>query len=211
MSPDPHREAKDAALHAARYRAERATEEPLPVDEYAQRTGAKPVERQPRTPLQFHAHEEAWEVANSAIDEAFARGDFDNLSLAGKNIDHIAGSTDPDWWVKSLMQREQISGLGPPALTLRVEDAELLETLDALSSAGKVREHLEDFNRRIIEARRQLQGGPPVITTLRDVDQELEAWEERRRDRAAAKQAEQQPSELPKRRWFGRGRNKPQA
>ena len=44
-----------------------------------------------------------------------------------------------------------------------------------------VREAVEDFNRRVIEARRQLLGGPPVVTPTRDVDAEVRAWRERRR------------------------------
>jgi len=46
-----------------------------------------------------------------------------------------------------------------------------------------VRELLEDFNKRIVEARRQLQGGPPVITKTRDVDAEVAAWRARRTTR----------------------------
>ena len=35
-----------------------------------------------------------------------------------------------------------------------------------------VREYVDDFNRRVIDARRQLQGGPPVVTPTRDVEAE---------------------------------------
>lgn len=50
-----------------------------------------------------------------------------------------------------------------------------------------MREVLEDFNRRVIEARRQLQGGPPVVTGPRDIDAEVAAWAERRAARLAAR------------------------
>ncbi|GAA1405008.1 hypothetical protein AUR04nite_07440 [Glutamicibacter uratoxydans] len=192
----------EAALNAARYKLEKLTESqpPLPVDEYAEATGMAPVDK-PRTPMQIHAEDEAWEIANSALDEAVARGDFDNLALAGKNIDHITSSTDPDWWLKSMMHREKISGLGPPALTLRVEDEHMDQTLDALPTPRAVREHIDDFNQRVIEARRQLLGGPPVITALRDADAEVFAWQNRRASAAPA------PSEQPapkKKRWWRR-------
>ncbi|WP_313810982.1 DUF1992 domain-containing protein [Glutamicibacter sp.] len=191
----------EAALNAARYKLEKLTESqpPLPVDEYAEATGMAPVQK-PRTPLQIHAEDEAWEVANSALDEAFARGEFDNLALAGKNIDHITGSTDPDWWLKSMMHREKISGLGPPALTLRVEDEHMAQTLDALPTQRAVREHIEDFNQRIVEARRQLLGGPPVITALRDATAEVLAWQERRRAQPSAPPEPEQK----KKRWWRR-------
>jgi hypothetical protein len=43
-----------------------------------------------------------------------------------------------------------------------------------------------DFNARVIDARRQLQGGPPVVTKTRDVDAEVQRWLERRAAAAAA-------------------------
>jgi hypothetical protein len=48
---------------------------------------------------------------------------------------------------------------------------------------------VEDFNARVVEAQRQLQGGPPVITPLRDVDHEITAWSERRAARVAQQKA----------------------
>ncbi|MCS3494294.1 hypothetical protein M2368_003325 [Arthrobacter sp. JUb119] len=189
---------EDAALNAARYKMKQDSE-PLPVDEYAQATGMAPVEKQ-KTPLQLHAEDEAWEVANSVLDEAFARGDFDNLALSGQKIDHITSNDDPDWWLKSMMRREQLTGLGPPALTLRVEDEQMEQTLDRLPSERAVREHIEDFNARIIEARRQLLGGPPVITALRDSTAEVLGWQERR----AAEPAPVAEKAPVKRRWWRR-------
>lgn len=195
---------ENAALNAARYKLSRSAGEQLPVDEYAEATGMAPVDKAPSTPLQFYAEDEAWEVANSVLDEAFARGDFDNLALAGKNIDHITNTTDPDWWLKSMMHREKISGLGPPALTLRVEDEHMDQTLDQLPTEAAVREHIEDFNQRVIEARRQLLGGPPVITALRDATAEVLAWQQRRR--AAAPAHEEQPDQATRRWWQRRKR-----
>ena len=48
------------------------------------------------------------------------------------------------------------------------------------------RDAVEAFNRRIVEARRQLRGGPPVITPTRDIDTETRRWRERRRARRSA-------------------------
>ncbi|MFZ3452315.1 DUF1992 domain-containing protein [Arthrobacter sp. 7Tela_A1] len=118
--------------------------------------------------------------ADYLIRDAMMRGDFDNLQYAGKPIPNLGEANDPDWWVKGLIERENISGLGPPALLLRVEDAKLDGVLDGMPSAAQVREAVEDFNRRIIEARRQLLGGPPVITPLRDVEREVQRWRLRR-------------------------------
>ncbi|MGN6253240.1 MAG: DUF1992 domain-containing protein [Marmoricola sp.] len=125
------------------------------------------------------AHQASW--VDQQIRIAMERGDFDNLPGAGKPLKDLGSQHDPDWWLKKLIEREQVSGVLPPALALRKEDAELGATLDREWSEDEVRRQLEDFNRRVIEARRQLQGGPPVITKLRDVDAEVRAWRERKR------------------------------
>ncbi|MFP3580507.1 DUF1992 domain-containing protein [Arthrobacter sp. fls2-241-R2A-200] len=135
------------------------------------------------------------------VRDAMAQGKFDNLKYAGKPIPGLGEHYDPDWWVKGLIQREQLSGIGPPAILLRIEDAELDAKLDQQYTEGQVRETLEDFNKRVIEARRQLQGGPPVITKLRDVDAELERWRERR---AASAPPEPDPPTETKRTWWQR-------
>ncbi|PJJ73549.1 uncharacterized protein DUF1992 [Diaminobutyricimonas aerilata] len=116
----------------------------------------------------------------TAIDQAIRRGEFDDLPGAGKPLTGLGGTHDPDWWIRRKIEREQLTGLGPPAVTLRVENAALEGRLDAIHHEDQVREALEDFNKRIIEARRQLQGGPPVVTPLRDVDAEVAAWRARR-------------------------------
>lgn len=120
------------------------------------------------------------------VREAIARGEFDNLPGAGKPIPGIDRPHDPDWWLKNLIERERITGVLPPALALRKEDATLRDELDRQSTVDAVCELLEAFNRRVVEARRQLQGGPPVITPLRDVDAELQAWRDRRAARLEA-------------------------
>lgn len=142
------------------------------------------------------------------VRQAIARGDFDNLPGAGKPIPGIDRPHDPDWWLKNLIERERITGVLPPALALRKEDATLRDELDRQSTAEAVRDLLEAFNRRVVEARRQLQGGPPVITPLRDVAAELQAWQDRRADRfEASRRALAQRTADPRRRshrWWRR-------
>jgi hypothetical protein len=123
------------------------------------------------------------------IQQAMRRGEFDNLPGTGKPIPDLDAPHDPDWWLKRLIERERITGVLPPALALRTEDARLDETLDREATSDGVRRVVEDFNARIVEARRQLQGGPPVITALRDVDDEISSWTERRIERVAEQKA----------------------
>lgn len=151
-------------------------------------------------------HQTQWVEQQLRI--AFERGDFDDLPGAGKPLEGLGTEHDPDWWVKKLVEREQISVL-PPALELRKEDAELAQRLDRITAESEVREELEGFNARVRRARMQLLGGPPVITPERDVDAEIEAWHERRTARiqarrAALETATRDESAQRRRRWFGR-------
>ena len=141
--------------------------------------------------------------AEYLIRDAMAQGKFDNLKYAGKPIPGLGEVYDPDWWVKGLLQRENITGLGPTAILLRTEDAALDARLDEQFSEKQVRDILTDFNARVIDARRQLQGGPPVITRTRDVDAEVERWRERRAALAAAAAAAA-PEPEPRRPWWRR-------
>ena len=151
-------------------------------------------------------HQTQWVEQQLRI--AFERGDFDDLPGAGKPLEGLGTEHDPDWWVKKLVEREQISVL-PPALELRKEDAGLAQQLDRITSESEVREELEGFNARVRRARMQLLGGPPVITPERDVDAEVEAWHERRTariqaQRAALEAATHDEQAGRRRRWFGR-------
>lgn len=139
----------------------------------------------------------------TAIQQAIRRGEFDDLPGAGKPLEGLGEQHDPDWWIRRKIQTEKLTGLGPPALMLRTEHAEFAVRADALHREQDVREYVEEFNRRVIEARRQLQGGPPVVTPLHDVDEEVAAWHERRarRHAAASAPADDAPPQRP---WWRR-------
>lgn len=141
----------------------------------------------------------------TAIQVAIRRGDFDDLPGAGKPLEGLGTHHDPDWWIRRKIEQENLTGLGPPAILLRTEDRELDDQLDLLGRESDVRAVLEDFNRRVIEARRQLQGGPPVVTSPRDIDAEVAAWTERRAARLAARAAEN-PEQSTRRRFGFRRR-----
>jgi hypothetical protein len=57
------------------------------------------------------------------VQRAMERGDFDDLPGAGKPL-ALGETHDPDWWLKKLVERENVAVL-PPSLALRKEDAEL--------------------------------------------------------------------------------------
>lgn len=172
MADHPRSDDRDARLEAARYRVRRDAE--ARGEQVEEADAGQPT-------MDQRAH-----VIENAIQQAIRRGEFDNLPGAGKPLEGLGGTHDPDWWIRRKIEREQLTGLGPPALTLRTEHAQLEAKLDALASERAVREHLDDFNRRVVAARRQLLGGPPVVTPTRDVDAEVAAWAERRAARLRA-------------------------
>ncbi|HKP05835.1 MAG TPA: DUF1992 domain-containing protein [Microbacterium sp.] len=186
---------EDPRLAAARYRAAHRGEDKDETD--AAPPGSKAA--------QAYSAADRAAVVETAIQQAIRRGEFDDLPGAGKPIPGLGETHDPDWWIRRKIETEQLTGLGPPALMLRVENAELDAKLDDLSREADVREALEDFNRRVVEARRQLLGGPPVVTPTRDVEVELTAWRERRDARAAVAQQETDAAP-PRRPWWRRPR-----
>jgi hypothetical protein len=199
---------EDPRLAAARYRVERLARdadgpahEGPDADDPA--SPASPAGSAPQEPARGSTAAERAAYVENAIQQAIRRGDFDNLPGAGKPLPGLSGHHDPDWWIKRKIESEKLTGLGPAALRLRVESAELAETLDALTREEDVREAVEDFNRRVIEARRQLLGGPPVVTPTRDVDDEVREWRARRAQRQADAAAQDAPAR-PRRRWWRR-------
>lgn len=146
----------------------------------------------------------------TAIQQAIRRGEFDDLPGAGKPLPGLNGRHDPDWWIRRKIESERLTGLGPPALTLRSEDAALDDRLDGMHREEDVRAAIEDFNLRVKEARRQLLGGPPVVTQLRDPDHAVRAWRARRLERAqrAAEEQERQRADEAALGWRERRRRR---
>ena len=150
---------------------------------YRARQHGDPDAEQESAPTPLTA-ENKHEFVETAIQIAIRRGEFDDLPGAGKPLEGMGTHHDPDWWIRRKIESENLTGLGPPAILLRAEDRELDANLDNLSRESDVRDVIEDFNSRVVAARRQLQGGPPVVTKTRDVDAEVAAWRERRANRA---------------------------
>jgi len=138
------------------------------------------------------------------IQQAIARGDFDDLPGAGKPVEGLGEEHDPDWWLKKLVERERLVVL-PPSIQLRKDDAELDALLDRQHTEQAAREVVEEFNARVLRARYGIPTGPPLITQLRDVEATIAAWHERRTARSAASPPAS-PPEPKRRRWWPRRR-----
>ena len=176
------------------------------------RSPQRSVERDERTGRAAAAQrmQRQHEYVDLQIKEAMARGDFDDLSGAGKPIKNLGTQHDPDWWLKQLIEREKITGVLPAALQLRKDDAELDAELDRHTAESEVRRELEEFNARVMKARYTPVDGPPLVTMPRDVDAEVDAW--RQRGLARRREAAARPTPPPtapatsreRRRWFRR-------
>jgi hypothetical protein len=160
------------------------------------------------------AQQETW--VDLQVRQAMERGEFENLPGKGKPLEGLTGKDDPDWWVRRLVEREQITGVLPPSLQLRKEDAELDGRLDRLGSEADVRREVEEFNARVRWALYRPPEGPPMVTQRRDPDTEVARWEERRQLRrraaaeaAAARRGEDPSAPPPARRWWRRARRLP--
>lgn len=171
---------------AARYRAERDGEGA------AEDAGGPP---------RWTTREERISAVEASIQVAMRRGEFDDLPGAGKPIEGLDRAHDPDWWIRQKIDRENLTGLAPPAIQLRNEHRAMDDTLDEFTQEADVREHLEEFNKRVRRARMQLEGGPPVVTPVRDVDADVRAWRERRAVRPAV---EPTAHAAPRRGWLTR-------
>ena len=185
MAPGSRNDAdNDPLRRAAQYRVDREISSDMEAADSPASDEANEGD-EGKKPIGSMSVEERSRYVDVVVDQAMRRGEFDNLPLQGKPIPGLTGTHDPDWWVKGLIERENITGVLPSA-QLRKDDAELDGKLDLEAMEVRVREIVTDFNSRIVDARRQLQGGPPIVTPTRDVDEEVGRWKARRAARRAA-------------------------
>jgi hypothetical protein len=102
-------------------------------------------------------------------------GAFDNLLGAGKPLADLGDSYDPDWWVKKLVRREQVSML-PPALELLRKVELELEWISRLSDEDVVRERIRALNVEIARANARAAEGPPTRLAPLDAETIVAEW-----------------------------------
>lgn len=121
--------------------------------------------------------------ADRAIREAQERGEFDNLPGAGKPIPGLDGRHDPDWWIKSMLEREQVTGVLPPSLTLRKQIDGLQESIASESSERNVRAVVDNLNQLITQSHRRALDGPQIFFKKLDPDAVVGEWKRSRTER----------------------------
>jgi hypothetical protein len=130
----------------------------------------------------FHPRPRYESTADRLIREAQERGEFDNLPGEGKPIPGLDGRHDPDWWIKGLMEREQVSVL-PPSIALRKQVHDLPATLAGESSETNVRAIVTSLDQIVADAHRVPLDGPQVFVRRIDVEAVVAQWRQGRRDR----------------------------
>jgi hypothetical protein len=124
----------------------------------------------------------SWETwIDAQIRVATEAGAFDNLPGAGKPLPNLGQEFDPLWWVKQLVQREQISMLPPSLELLRKVESELA-TIETLDDEATVRRRVAALNVEIAKVNATVVEGPPTRLGTLDVDQVVARW---RRTRSA--------------------------
>ncbi|MGH3432796.1 MAG: DnaJ family domain-containing protein, partial [Thermocrispum sp.] len=123
---------------------------------------------------------ESW--VERRIREAQERGAFDDLPGAGKPLDFRDQPHDEDWWVKGLIEREQLDMTAalPPQLALRKEAQGLRERALQKRTEQAVRDLAEDFNDRVREHWRRPMEGPLVVVRPVDVEKLAAQWQAHR-------------------------------
>jgi len=115
---------------------------------------------------------ETWIEAQIRV--AMEEGAFDNLPGAGKPIatDQLF---DPDWWVKQLMQREQVSWV-PAWLEFKRKVETELAAIGKLTDEASVRHRVAALNAEIAKANATVIEGPPSSVAILDIDQVVARW-----------------------------------
>lgn len=130
-----------------RDRPDRQPPQERPAQSPQERPAQSPRERPDQPPRMVSA-------AERAIEAAMARGDFDDLALAGKPL-RLPAHDGPDWWIRERISRGDVDrdALLPPVVLLRREADALDDTLRELRDEDAVRAYAEDYTARVLADR----------------------------------------------------------
>jgi len=118
----------------------------------------------------------SWETwIEAQIRVARERGAFDNLPGAGKPLANLGQEYDPLWWVRQLVQREQVSILPPSLELLRKVETELA-AIEKLPDEATVRRRVAALNVEIAKVNATVLEGPPTRLGTLDVDKVVAQW-----------------------------------
>jgi len=120
---------------------------------------------------QTQASGTSWETwIDAQIRVAMEEGAFGNLPGVGKPLPILCREHYPLWWVKQVVQREQIAML-PPSLELLRKVERELAAIEKLHDEDTVRRRIDGLNGEIAKVNATVVEGPPTRLSTLDVDQ----------------------------------------
>jgi hypothetical protein len=111
-------------------------------------------------------------VIERQIREAEERGEFENLPGAGKPIPGLDRPHDELWWVRQMLEREDIAFL-PGHLQLRRDAEKAIERALAAPTEAAARRIITELNGKIADHNRTATSGPGSDLAAIDVDEVL--------------------------------------
>ena len=121
----------------------------------------------------------SWETwIDQLIRQAEAEGAFADNPFNGKPLPDLDRPYDPDWWIKQLVRREQITAVPPALEVLRKVEAGLA-AIWKLSSESAVRNRITALNVEIARVNSRVAEGPPTTLAPLDADAIVAEWRRR--------------------------------
>ncbi len=109
------------------------------------------------------------------IREAQERGEFENLPGAGKPIPGLDKPHDPLWWVRQLLERENLS-IGSEVFDLKKRIEEVMARIQNIASEAWVRRLVSDLNEEIVQFNKTQAAGPGPGIAPFSVDEVVKRW-----------------------------------
>lgn len=120
---------------------------------------------------------ESW--VERQIREAQERGEFNDLTGAGKPISDLDRPYDEMWWLRKKLNEDKLSVL-PPALQVRRDLEKAREQIARAGSEQRVRQIIAEINAHIRWTNRTTMHGPPTTVMPLDEERTVREWRERR-------------------------------
>ena len=122
----------------------------------------------------------SWEShVERQIREAQERGEFDNLPHQGQPLPGLDKPHDPLWWVRQLLERENLS-VTPAVFELKKRIESEMSRIQGMGSESLVRKTLTELNDEIREFNRTQTAGPGSDLAPFDIEEVVTRWRDMR-------------------------------
>jgi hypothetical protein len=121
-------------------------------------------------------HGTSWRgFVESTIRKAMAEGEFENLPGQGMPIEGLEEPYHEDWWIRSLLKREQLA-MPCASLEIRRDVEKTLMAAGRLRTEAEVRAAVLELNARIARVNRLGSTGPATGVGLVDLETIVARW-----------------------------------